>query len=204
MTDPTVPLDSDRDDASAPPENRTRRRAAVAIGALLVVAGIALAIWAIAAAVRAPEGQNVPVTAPSATAAASPAQTTVAPSAAPSATAVAEPSASIAPVAPVPPAADAPVISSFTVQPEVAVCPDERDSVVPLTFSWRSEGADRAWIGVNTSDASVQPTAEVATSTDGFTSVSFACRDADQVFTLTVQGAGGTVSSTIAVARELG
>ena len=204
MTDPTRPLDTDPNDASAPPANRNRRRATVAIGVLLIAAGIALAIWAIATASRAPEGHSVPVTAPPATDAATPAQTTVAPSAAPSATAAAEPSASVAPAAPAPPAAGAPVISSFAVQPEAAMCPDERDSVVPLTFSWRSEGADRAWIGVNTSDASVQPTAEVATSTDGFTSVSFACRDADQVFTLTVQGAGGTVSSTIAVARELG
>ncbi len=203
MTDPTAPLEAAADDGTAPPATRNRRTA-LTIAALLIAAGVALAIWAISISFVAPEGQNVPVTAPSTTAATTPAPTTTAPSAAPQETAVAEASASPDLPAPAPPVEGAPVIAAFAVQPETAVCPDERDSVVPLTFSWRSEGADRAWIGVATSDASVQPTAEVSTATDGFTSISFACRDADQVFTLTVQGAGGTVSRTIAVARDLG
>ena len=205
MTDPTEPLETAA--PGAEPETTAptrRRRVAIVIGGVLIAAGVALAIWAVSVAVSAPEGADAPVTAPSMPATSSPTQTPSVSSATPEAAATTEPPASGAPpTAPAPPAAGAPVISSFTVQPETVRCPDERDSTVPLIFSWRSEGAERAWIGVNTSDASVQPAAEVAASAEGYAGISFACRDADQIFTLTVQGSGGTVSSTIAIAREL-
>jgi hypothetical protein len=113
------------------------------------------------------------------------------------------PASASAPSAPPSVPTEGPVISAFSVEPTVAACPDDRASTVPLTFSWSSESAERAWIGVGTTDASAQPAAEVDLSSAGFSDLVFACSDADQVFTLTVQSGAGTVSETIAITREL-
>lgn len=193
MTHPEDPAQTPDATAPDPASGLARRRAAIAIGSALVLGGIALAVWAVTATgSTAPEAQPTPPVSGSAASAASPGSSAAASSAS-------------APVASTPPSASAegPVISAFSVEPTVAACPDDRASTVPLTFSWASEGAERAWIGVGTSDASAQPAAEVDLGTDGFSGLAFACSDADQVFTLTVQGAGGTVSETIAITREL-
>jgi hypothetical protein len=203
VTDSASPLGDDTPDDHADGPRATRRRIALTVGGILVAGGLAVAVWAIAnAAAPAPS----PEAAPTSAVASSPSSSApVAPST-PTPTSVASPevSASAPPTDAAPPAANAPVIDDFTVDPVVAACSDERESTVPLRFSWSTSGADRAWIGVATSDASVQPTAEVATDDAAYTGVSFACRDADQVFTLTVQGSGGTTSRTIAIPRELG
>ena len=171
-----------------------RRRAALAVGSALVLGGIALAIWAVTAT-----GSSDPqVAAPSmAASASSPGTAGDSPAA--------ESPAAFASAASTPPAASAktPVISAFSVEPAVAACPDDRASTVPLTFSWTTAGAERAWIGIATSDAAAQPAAEVDLTSAGFSELAFACSVADQVFTLTVQAAGGTVSETIAIPREL-
>ncbi len=187
-------------DATAPrPASPHRgRRAALAAGAALVVGGIALTVWALtttgASAPQAPSSSDVAV---------SPAPTTVTPSTSVPSTSSSAPSAPSAASTPPPAGSDVPVIGAFAVVPTVAACPDDRASTVPLTFTWSSEGADRAWIGIGTTDASVQPAAEVDPNTSGFSGLTFACSDADEVFTLTVRGAGGTVSETIAITREL-
>lgn len=187
------PQTSDAPDASDAASRSTRRRTAIVIGSVLVIGGVALAVWTVTAG-----GSSAPQPQQSAISSSS---TSVAPPAAASSDASPAPvsSASAPPSIP----AGAPVIAEFFVEPTIAVCPDDRASTVPLTFSWTTEGADRAWIGVGTSDASAQPAAEVDLSARGFTGLTFACSDADQVFTLTVQGAGGTKSSTLAITREL-
>lgn len=177
--------------ASDPASPRPPRRAALAVGSALVLGGVALAIWAVTTTgSTAPEAQ--PTSGGTVSTASSPPAARASPASAP---------ASVASTPPSVPTEGA-VISAFAVEPTVAACPDDRASTVPLTFSWTSEGAERAWIGVATSDASVQPAAEVDLSSGGFSGLVFACSDADQVFTLTVQGAGGTVSETIAITRE--
>jgi hypothetical protein len=192
MTHPEDPSQTPDATASDPASPRPPRRAALAVGSALVLGGVALAIWAVTTTgSTAPEAQPTSAGTVS-TASSSPA---------------AEASSASAPasVASTPPSVptEGPVISAFSVEPTVAACPDDRSSTVPLTFSWSSESAERAWIGVGTTDASAQPAAEVDLRSAGFSDLVFACSDADQVFTLTVQGAAGTVSETIAITREL-
>jgi len=121
--------------------------------------------------------------------------------------ATASPGATTAPGAvstPAPPAPPAgPVIDSFSVDPVTAACADDRAATVPLTFSWASTGGAQAWIGVGTTDAQLAPTAEVATSADGFTGIEFDCFDTEQVYTLTVGDGTASTSSSVFVTREL-
>lgn len=182
--------------ASDPASPRPPRRAALAVGSALVLGGVALAIWAVTTTgSTAPEAQ--PTSGGTVSTASSP------PAA--GASSASAPASAPAPVASTPPSVptDGAVISAFAVEPTVAACPDDRASTVPLTFSWTTERAERAWIGVGTTDASAQPAAEVDLDSTGFSDLVFACSDADQVFTLTVQGGAGTVSETIAITREL-
>lgn len=193
MTHPEDPSQTSDATDSHTASPRPPRRAALAVGSALVLGGIALAIWAVTTTgSTSPEAQPPSVS-----------TATVASTSPVAETSPASPPASAASTPPTV-STGGPVISAFSVEPTVAACPDDRDSTVPLTFSWTSEGAERAWIGIATSDASVQPAAEVGLSSAGFSGLVFACSDADQVFTLTVQGAGDTVSETIAITRELG
>ncbi|MBB3157587.1 hypothetical protein FHS07_001271 [Microbacterium proteolyticum] len=190
MTHPEDPSQTPDATASDPASPRPPRRAVLAVGTVLVLGGIALAIWAVTATgSTAPEAQ--PTSAGTVSTASTPPAAEAAPTPAPAAS------------TPLSIPTDGPVISAFSVEPAVAACPDDRASTLPLTFSWTSESAERAWIGVGTSDASAQPAAEVDLSSAGFSGLVFACSDADQVFTLTVQGATGTVSETISLTREL-
>lgn len=102
------------------------------------------------------------------------------------------------------PDAPAPVIGDFAIAPEVAECADDHGGeTAPLTFTWSSSDADRAWIGVGTSDASISPTAEVPLSSDGWTDLEFECHLDSSDYTLTVQGPGGTTSVQITVLRTI-
>jgi hypothetical protein len=194
MTHPDDPSQTPDATVSDPASPRPPRRAALAVGSALVLGGVALAIWAVTTTgSTAPEAQPTSVGTVS-TASSSPAS---------EASTASAPASASAPSAPPSVPTEGPVISAFSVEPTVAACPDDRASTVPLTFSWSSESAERAWIGVGTTDASAQPAAEVDLSSAGFSDLVFACSDADQVFTLTVQSGAGTVSETIAITREL-
>lgn len=212
MTDPTPSPDSPAVDDS--PETTAedtesavrRRRTLLTVGALFVAGGLALGAWALTSAAT---PVAAPTPSPSVPAVAAPSSSATAtaptdPSSAPVDAATSTPVASVEPSDPVASDEGAPSIPVFTVSPTDAACADEREAKVPLTFAWASEGADRAWIGVGTSDASAQPFAEVPPTADGYSAIAFACRDSDQVFTLTVQGPGGVLSSTIAVSRTAG
>ncbi len=203
MTESPSPVGDDIPDDNADGRSGTRRRTALIVGGTLVAGGLAVAVWAIAtASTSSPSPDAAPTVTASASASASTSGGQISAAPTPAASPVA--SASVPPTDAAPPAASAPAIDDFSVDPVVAVCSDDRESTVPLRFSWSTSGADRAWIGVATSDASVQPTAEVPTDATAYTDVSFACRDAEQVFTLSVQGSGGVTSRTIAIPRELG
>ena len=102
------------------------------------------------------------------------------------------------------PDAATPVIGDFAITPAVAECADDHGGeTAPLTFTWNSSDADRAWIGVGTSDASISPTAEVPLSSDGWTELEFECFLDSSDYTLTVQGPGGTTSVQITVQRTI-
>lgn len=102
------------------------------------------------------------------------------------------------------PDAPAPVIADFAVTPAVAECADDHGGeTAPLTFTWVSSDADRAWIGIGTSDASISPTAEVPVSSEGWTDLPFECFLDATDYTLTVQGPGGTTSVQITVQRTI-
>lgn len=194
MTHPDDPSQIPDATVSDPASPRPPRRAALAVGSALVLGGVALAIWAVTTT-----GSTAPEAQPTSTGTVS----TASSSPASEASTASAPASASAPSAPPSVPTEGPVISAFSVEPTVAACPDDRASTVPLTLSWSSESAERAWIGVGTTDASAQPAAEVDLSSAGFSDLVFACSDADQVFTLTVQGGAGTVSETIAITREL-
>ncbi|MEX0153498.1 hypothetical protein [Microbacterium sp. LMI1-1-1.1] len=193
--------DDGREDAASP--SPTRRRSLIAVGGVLIAAGLVAGAWAVLGAgggaplALATPGASSPAAGPSPSGtpvdSATPGE-----SASPSTAPEAAPEAAAPPVAA---SAAAPTIPVFEADTVAVSCPDERESTVPLTFRWSSDGAERAWIGIATSDASVQPFAEVPLTADGYTDIAYACRDADQVYTLTVQGSGGTTSSTVAVSR---
>lgn len=186
--------------AGSPVRRTNTARIVIVIGAVaLLVALIALLIWFLVPQDDTPGPWRS--ASPSATSSASGST-----SASPSATSSDEPAASAAPTptaAPSAPAQPTATISSFAVTPEIAACPDERGSTAPLTFTWESSGGERAWIGVGTNDASAQPFAEVSLTSSGYTDVVYECRGAEQLFTLTVQGPDGSVSSSLSVVREI-
>ena len=97
----------------------------------------------------------------------------------------------------------APVVETFTLTPEVAECEDDRNATVPLSFSWTTTGADRGWFGEAVSDASLEPTAEIPTSAEGWSDVSFQCRYTERDFTITFEGPGGKTSYSVTVQRVL-
>ena len=176
-------------------------------GAALIVVAVLLAWWAIANG-AAPEAPAA-ATSASPTASSSPAGSDAASSALPSgpASSPTEPTAdgdapgSVG--APGPAESTAPVIAAFAVSTTAAECADDRSATVPLAFTWTATGADEAWIGVGTTDASVVPSAAVPLSSDGYTELAFACGDEEQLYTLTVRGASGTTSSSVLVTRSL-
>jgi hypothetical protein len=173
-------------------------------GAALIVVAVLLAGWAIA------EGAApaTPVTsAPSSPPASSPAGSaaaSVAPSSDPASPTAAPPAGDDAPEgAGTLETTTAPVIDAFAVSTTSAECADDRSATAALVFTWSATGADEAWIAVGTTDASAVPSAAVPPSSEGYTGLAFACREEEQLYTLTVRGPGGTTSTSVTVARSL-
>ena len=100
-----------------------------------------------------------------------------------------------------PPADPAATITTFSVNPEQVICPED-PSAIQLTFSWSTTHAERVWIGVETTDAEADTFAAVGTDETGYTSISFKCGEAEAVtYTLTAKGATGTVHASVVVAK---
>ncbi len=176
-------------------------------GAALIVAAVVLAWWAIGngSTPAAPASSTPSSSTPSSSPAGSDAASSALPSG-PASSPTGPPADGDAPGsvgAPGPAESTAPVIAAFAVSTTVAECADDRSATVPLAFTWTATGADEAWIGVGTTDASVVPSAAVPLSSDGYTELAFACGDEEQLYTLTVRGSGGTTSSSVLVTRSL-
>ncbi|MEV8267614.1 hypothetical protein [Microbacterium sp. NPDC076911] len=212
MTDdnPSGELDADAevvpDDSEEAVASPQRRRLVLFIGGgVLIVVGLVLGIWAFLPGPSEPVADATPSATPSETFEATPTATaSVAPQ--PTATSADEdpdegPSASAEPAEP--DAAKA-VINSFTVSPEIAICSDDRSSTVPLTFTWSTADADKAWIAEGTNNASAQPFDEVSLNSSGYTGLSYECYAEEQLFTLTVRGEAGNTSVSVSVVRQLG
>lgn len=183
-----------------------RRRALLGVGGLLIVLGLGALVWVL---IPPPSGPVGGAPTASGSGEPSPSLSPSAPAPNPSsadqtdaASPTPEPGTSVT-AAPVAPGESGPAITSFTVSPVTAHCRDERAGTMPLTFAWTSEGAERAWIGVGTTDASLQPYAEVALADAAYTGLTFACNTPQKVFTLTVEGEAGRTSRSVMVTRQL-
>jgi len=174
--------------------------ALVALGTLLLVALITIAVLLAglgASAVPADETESAPVIAtptptPTPTVAAEPEDS-------------AEPAPEPAPPAPAPPAPPAPpsnpkpTFTSFSPKNGFDVgCADEYDSR-DVSFSWNAAHADRAWIGISTPNAQAAPYAEVPVS--GSYTITFQCSEASEIYTVTAVGSHGTTHHTVRLYR---
>jgi len=101
-------------------------------------------------------------------------------------------------VAPPPPAS--PTFATFSA-PSSADCQDGEEQI-PLTFSWSSTDAARAFIGVATTNAKDSPFASDLPPTHTFTELEYNCQDASQVYTVTLEDAAGALAhETVTVTR---
>lgn len=173
--------------AGAPPTDGPRRPTWpwVVIG-VLVFAVIVLLVLLLLRPGATPAGQSTATPTPSPTAT---------PSSAPPAEPAPEPTSE-----PAPPPAAGPVFTSFSVEPEVADCSGGATSV-PLVFSWSSEDASEAWIGVGTTDAQAAPYEAVPTSVSGYSNLAYQCSEASQVYTVTISGPTGVTHHSVTIVR---
>ncbi|WP_448810093.1 hypothetical protein [Agromyces bauzanensis] len=110
----------------------------------------------------------------------------------------AEPTAE--PSEPAPPPAAGPVFTSFSAEPAIADCSGGVASV-PLVFSWTSEDATEAWIGVGTTNAQTAPYESVPTSASGYANLAYQCSEASQVYTVTISGPTGVTHHSVTIVR---
>jgi hypothetical protein len=127
------------------------------------------------------------------------AMSSTAPSAAPSPTEEPEePTPTPTPTA-APPAAG-PTFATFTA-PTSAECEAE-EGEAPLTFSWSSDDAVRAYFGVGTQNAAINPTESDLPPTATFDEVPYDCAVPSQVYTVTLEDELGALTSrTVTVTR---
>jgi hypothetical protein len=166
-----------------PKKSRTLMWWLIGIGAALLVAVIVLLVMLLGNG-----GDETPVATTSPTASETPTPT-------PSATE--EPQPTPTPTAePVP----SPTFATFSA-PASANCPEGEDEA-PLTFSWSSTDAVRAYLGVGTQNAALNPTVSDLEPTATYTDLPFDCSVASQVYTVTLEDAsGGLASRTVTITR---
>jgi hypothetical protein len=177
--------------AGLPPQkkNRTALYWLIGIGAVLLVALIALLIWLSAN----PSDQTAPTAAPTPTATPT-AEPTPTPTEEPEPTQEPEPEPTQAP-APV-----GPTFATFTAPPS-AGC-EEGDDEAPLTFSWSSTDAVTAYLGVGTQNAATNPTVSDLPPTATYSDLAYDCSVASQVYTVTLEDELGSLASkTVTITR---
>jgi hypothetical protein len=157
----------------------------IAIGAALLIAVVVLLLQLYN------DGQN-PVVAPTQTESAAPAPSEE-PSEEPEPSPEPTPSRTVEPVA-------APTFDDFAA-PTVAECEEGEDSA-PLEFSWSSSDAVRAFIGVGTDDASIDPFASDLPPVFTFRDLEFDCAQDSEVYTVTLEGDDGQVTSQSVTIRR--
>lgn len=101
---------------------------------------------------------------------------------------------------PAPPPAAGPVFTSFSATPATADCSGGVASV-PLVFSWSSDDATEAWIGVGTTNAQAAPYEAVPTSASGYANLAFQCSEESQVYTVTISGPTGVTHHSVTIVR---
>jgi hypothetical protein len=113
----------------------------------------------------------------------------------PSETPIAEPEETVAPPAPA-----SPTFATFSA-PSSAECQDGEEQI-PLTFTWSSTDAVRAFIGVQTTNAKDSPFASDLPPTHTFTNITYNCQQDSQVYTVTLEDAAGALAhETVTVTR---
>lgn len=181
----TAPDPTEQRDPSEPSGTRRMTWLWVAIGVLALAVVVLLVLLFIRPAAT-PAADTTPTPTPNA-----------APSATPSSPPPVEPTPE-ATTEPAPPSA--PVFTSFSAEPAVADCSGGAASV-PLVFSWSSDGATEAWIGVGTTDAQAAPYEAVPTSATGYANLSYQCSEESQVYTVTISGPTGVAHSSVTIVR---
>lgn len=168
-----------------PKKPRTLMWWLIGIGAALLVAVIVLLVMLFSGG-----DEPAPVTTdtPSATATATPTPSpSVTPEPEPTATPTAEPVPS-------------PTFATFSA-PASANC-REGDDEAPLSFSWSSTDAVRAYLGVGTQNAALNPTVSDLDPTATYTELPYDCSVASQVYTITLEDAsGGLASKTVTITK---
>lgn len=86
-----------------------------------------------------------------------------------------------------------PTFATFTA-PTNAGC-EEGEDEAPLTFSWSSSDAIKAYLGVGTQNAAINPTFSDLPPTATFEELSYQCNVASQVYTVTLEDADGRLTS---------
>ena len=172
----TTVVDSDA------PKSRTLLYVLIGIGALLLIAVIVLIATLLS-------NDGTPTTAPSSTRTASPT-----PSPTPS-----EPSATPTPTqpeAPAPPPAPAPDpipgFDSFAYEQDAGCQPG--DSQQQLTFSWSSDDAVRAYVGVQTNNAKTGSYSGELPAVYTYSDIYYNCGQASQYYTVTLEDAAGRLT----------
>jgi hypothetical protein len=179
----TAPDPADHADGSEPSGTRRMTWLWVAIGVLALAVVVLLVLLFLRPAAT-PAADTTPTP-------------TVAPTEAPSSPPPAEPTPEPTTEPPPPPA---PAFTSFSAEPAVADCSGGAASV-PLVFSWSSDGATEAWIGVGTTDAQSAPYESVPTSATGYSNLAFQCSEESQIYTVTISGPTGVAHSSVTIAR---
>lgn len=161
-----------------PKKNRTLLYWLIGIGAVLLIAVIVLLVLLFTPGDDEPE--------PSASATPTPSAT---PSEQPSPSA--EPSQEPSPTPTQAPAG--PTFATFSA-PTNANC-QEGDDEAPLSFSWSSDDAVRAYLGVGTQNAAINPTVSDLPPTATYTDLPYDCSVASQVYTVTLEDEAGALAS---------
>jgi hypothetical protein len=172
-----------------PPEKKSRALLwwLIGIGAALVIAVIVLLVLLFGG-----DEEQAPAASPSPTASVEPV-----PEPEPSETeAPPEPE----PTATTPPVATGPTFATFSA-PSSGQCEEGEDNA-PLSFSWSSDNAVRAYLGVGTQNAALNPTVSDLPPTATYDELEFECSVASQVYTVTLEDELGTLASrTVTVTR---
>ena len=164
-----------------PKNNRTLLYWLIGIGAVLLVAVIALLVWLFAGD-GAGDAQPTATPTPSATPAETP---TPIPTPEPTQTPTPTPEPTETPVTP--------TFATFSA-PTSANC-EEGDDDAPLSFSWSSSDAVRAYLGVGTQNAAINPTVSDLPPTATYTDLDYDCSVASQVYTVTLEDELGSLAS---------
>jgi hypothetical protein len=93
-----------------------------------------------------------------------------------------------------------PTFATFSA-PTSANCAEDDDEA-PLSFSWSSDDAVRAYLGVGTQNAAINPTVSDLPPTATYTDLAYDCGVASQVYTVTLEDeAGALASRTVTITR---